>query len=128
MRQVQKTLDPKYLSFENTSDAKVFQLNVESYTEIDFFEHELKSRQIISQLVEPLIQKANADRQSFLELEQSFQNVQRKVVLLEDVVFQRDGFDRLAVFDKIFAAIRNVDRQRVKQENEFVKKLSKYQT
>ena len=37
LKKLEKAFDPKYLSFDKTADAKTFQINVESYSEIDFF-------------------------------------------------------------------------------------------
>lgn len=56
------------------------------------------------------MQKANVEKQNLTILDQKVQDTRSRLTMLEDIVFQRDEFDRMAIFDKIFSAIRSVDK------------------
>jgi hypothetical protein len=113
----------KYMSFEATEDAKNFQLKIESYSEVDFFMQEQKLRHYITELIEPIIKRGNQDRENIFEFNNRFANFTKRIQLLEDIIFQRTDFDKLAIFEKLFAAIKKVDQKRIEKEGELLKQM-----
>ena len=55
------------------------------------------------------MKQANVDRAAFLQLDDQFQKYIKRIDVMEKILFQKDDFGRMQLFDKIFSAIRKVE-------------------
>ena len=101
-------------------DAKKFQINIENYSELDFYKHENDMRRVLQGLISPVMRRQEHDRDTFITFQQKLDQVQGQVHILQDIVFQRDNTGRMALFDRIFQEIRNVDQERIRREQELI--------
>lgn len=106
-----------FTSFENDSDAQMFKINIQNYSEVDAHVQELKVRKMILELLDPVVAQSNLDRAFFQEIEKQSLNTKNRLIEMEDIVYQRERATKSSVFTKIIATIKDVDRLRMKDYN-----------
>lgn len=56
------------------------------------------------------------DRKDFVLLEAQLKGYSKKIFDMESVLYEKDEFERIALFDRLFEAVRDVDRTRIKEQ------------
>ena len=116
------------MDFKDDADAKQFSLNIQNYNEIDFYQHEVKTRQIVTKLIDPLALQFQVDRKELKHLSSLFKSYKSKIAFLEDIVFQRKGFNHNSIFDKFYQKIAEVDKLRIADKNEILTNLGVFES
>ena len=83
---------------------------MERYSELEYFEMENKMRRVLQAILEPVVQQSNIDRRELAGLEERLSVYTSKVQQMEDILYQKDDLERMALFDKIFKSIKTVDK------------------
>lgn len=83
---------------------------VENYSEVDWFDFEMRMRKLIYQLIEPTVRQATDDRNQMQKLFKHFDDHERRVNNVEIVLFKKDENQRMQLFDEIFDKL-NEDRK-----------------
>ena len=56
------------------------------------------------------------DRKDFVLLEAELKQYSKKIFDMESVLYEKDEFERIALFERLFEAVRDVDRTRIKEQ------------
>jgi hypothetical protein len=83
---------------------------MQRYSELEYFEMENKMRRVLQAILEPVVQQSNIDRRELSGLEERLSAYTSKVQQMEDILYQKDDLERMALFDKIFKSIKTVDK------------------
>jgi TolA-binding protein len=83
---------------------------------LDMFELESKLRTLVSHLMDPVVSRQSADRVEAVRLQLQLHQLNEKVHVLENVLFEKDENGRMQLFDRVFDAIKEVDQQRIVEE------------
>jgi len=90
--------------------------NSHTHTELEIFELESKMMKVVSHLMDPVLSQQSADRTEFIRFQLRIHQLHEKVLVLENVLFEKDENGRMQLFDKVFDAIKEVDQQRIVEE------------
>ena len=98
-------------------------LDVRNLGEVELFELENKMRKGLCNLIDPLVAQQNRDREEIVKFESVVRALENKVYVLENILFEKDESGRMQLFDRVFSAIKDVDQQRIIEEQAIHQKL-----
>eukprot|EP00347_Sterkiella_histriomuscorum_P004957 403358437 len=114
----------KFVSFKTDADANQFSVNIENYSEIDWFDFEMRMRKLVHQLMEPTFKQSTEDRAIVNKLQRFLEDHDRRVNDIEIVLFKKDEEERMGLFDSIYKKITENERQRLMEEEKLRDEIS----
>ncbi|CDW83267.1 UNKNOWN [Stylonychia lemnae] len=112
----QQQLSNRSNSKQNHDPLKHSNKLVENYSEIDWFDFEMRMRKLVHQLMEPTFKQSTEDRALVSKLQRFLEDHDRRVNDIEIILFKKDEEERMGLFDSIYKKITENERQRLMEE------------